>query len=95
MVGLAATVSRSLVDTTTVTERAAESVVLPLERKPPVAFMAWRLGHGVLRPEMIHSIVGADVDRLTVPALVMRGAFQRVIARSISRSRRVMACSTA
>ena len=57
----------------------AETVVLPLEGNPPIALMFWTFGHCVLRPEVVHRVVGTDVDGLAVPALVVRGALQRIL----------------
>jgi hypothetical protein len=64
--------ARRLIKATAVAEGAAEPVVLPFESQPPVSFMRSAFGHRVLRPEVVDRVVGADLDRLAVPAFVMR-----------------------
>jgi hypothetical protein len=77
MVRFATIAPCGLVNPSRVTERTGETIVLPLKCKPPISFFTGTgtLGHSVLRAKMINRIVGADLNRLAIPALLMGGAF--------------------
>jgi hypothetical protein len=66
VIRLASPLTCRLVNTAAVAKSAAEAKVAPREREPPIAFVVSTFSYCILRPKMIHRVVGTDVDGLAV-----------------------------
>jgi hypothetical protein len=61
MIRLATSLSRRLINSTRIAERATESIVFPFERKPPIPLVIWTLSYSALWSKVIHRVVRSDV----------------------------------